>query len=568
MKILKFGGSSVANADHIQKVISIVSEQQKTDGDFIVVVSALGGVTDALIDLANKAMQADASWSALFGELLAQHEQAICALIDKNHQQPVLQQIQQIFSQLQQSLNGIHLLGELSARSLDKVSSVGEQVSATIIHAALNHQAIDCQLLDAKKLIVTDENFGAAEVLIAQSYQQIGDFFGKRSGGFLVGGFMAATQDGTVTTLGRGGSDYTAALLGAALNATSIEIWTDVDGVLTADPRKVRSAFPLTDIRYEEAAELAHFGAKVIYPKIMKPARLKQIPIQIKNTFQPQAKGTRISNAAVASKFDIQGISSLADVCLLRIRLSDDRTIGEMIAQIFDILSRAGIKILLTTQASHEPSFCIAVASDQARRAKKMVEDTFALALELQKMQPVTLVEDLSIIAIVGRQMKGVPGISGRLFSTLGKNNINVFAIAQGSSELNISAVIHSQDEVPALRAIHREFFTADRNKPNVFLVGTGLIGAALLEQVSQAGSPIQLCGVANSRTTAINRNGIALEQWRTELAAGMAAKDRDFIDEMIRLDLANTVFVDCTSSDEITARYGAILQAGMAIAT
>ncbi|VAW00869.1 Aspartokinase / Homoserine dehydrogenase [hydrothermal vent metagenome] len=552
----------------MQQVISIIANQRTISEDYIVVVSALGGVTDALILLANKAMQADPSWTVLLEQLVVQHEQAVCDLIDPKQCQPVLQQVRQIFTQLQQSLDGIGLLGELSDRALDKVTGIGEQLSSTIINAALNDQQVDSQLLDARTLISTDENFGAANVLIDQSYQQICDFFAGKSSGFLVAGFIAATMDGISTTLGRGGSDYTAALLGAALNATSIEIWTDVDGVLTADPRKVRSAFPLANISYEEAAELAHFGAKVIYPKIMKPARLKQIPIQIKNTFQPQAKGTRISNAASASGFDIQGISSLADICLLRVRLSDDRNIGEMIAQIFDILSRAGIKILLTTQASHEPSFSIAVASDQAARAKKIVEDEFALALELQKMKPVTLLEQLSIIAIVGRQMKGVPGISGRLFSTLGKNQINVFAIAQGSSELNISAVIRSEDESPALRAIHREFFTPDLNKPNMFLVGTGLIGSALLGQIAEAGSPIRLCGVANSRTSAISRTGIALAQWQAELAAGETAKKRDFIDEMIRLDLANTVFVDCSSSDEITARYEAILAAGMAIAT
>jgi len=568
MKILKFGGSSVANAPNIRQVISIICQQRQIDKDFIVVVSALGGVTDTLIDLAELAKQANVSWQDRLAQLITQHEEVICELIEPNKRQPSLNSIMQIFDILRQNLNGVHLLGELSARSLDKITSIGEQLSSTIINAALDGRDINCQLIDARKLLITDDNFGAANILVDPTYQNISNFFQSRSGGFIVGGYMAATKDGTTTTLGRGGSDYTAALLGAALETSCIDIWTDVDGVLTADPRKVRSAFALTDISYEEAAELAHFGAKVIYPKVMKPARQKQIPIHIKNTFNPRVKGTVISNTAPSSKFDIQGISSLGHACLLRIRLSEDRTIGEMITQIFDILSRAGIKTLLTTQASHEPSFSIAVASDQAQKAKKLVEDSFPLELELERMKPLTLVEHVSIIAIVGRQMKGVPGISGRLFSTLGKNNINVFAIAQGSSELNISTVIRSEDEVPALRALHREFFTPGQNKPNLFLVGTGLIGSALLAQLAEANSPVQLCGIANSKTTAINRNGITIAHWQADLAAGDPAKNLNLIDEMIRLDLAHTVFVDCTSSDEISTRYGDILEAGMAIVT
>jgi aspartokinase/homoserine dehydrogenase 1 len=423
-------------------------------------------------------------------------------------------------------------------------------------------------LADARKLLVTDDGFGAAKVLIEPSWRQIKQHFANQKGGFVVGGYVAATEDGIATTLGRGGSDYTAALLGAALEVSVIEIWTDVDGVLTADPRKVRSAFPLAEISYEEAAELAHFGAKVIFPKIMKPARDQQIPILIKNTFRPLEPGTLISRKAAKTQYDIQGISSLAGVSLLRFQLSDQRTIGEVMARIFALLARARVEVLLTTQASHESSFSIAINSKQVKQACKIVEDDFALELQTRKMKPITAKDQLSIVAIVGRQMKGVPGISGRLFRTLGRARVNVFAIAQGSSELNISAVIGSEEESRALRAIHRDFFTPDSGRTNMFLVGTGLIGAALLDQMAEAGGPVRLCGMANSRTQIIDRNGLSPANWKTAFASAKPAAEQDFIDEMIRLDLANTVFVDCTSCDDIPARYGPILQAGMAIAT
>lgn len=568
MKILKFGGSSVANAKNIKKVIQIISDSSKKHGGLVIVVSALGGVTDNLIKIASLASESESEYQAPMKDIFKQHNQVIREVVSSNTQKQILAEVEKKYNELSETLRGVSLLGELSLRSLDKVMSFGEQLSAFIISAAIKNKKNVCTFVDARVLIKTDDNFGSANVDIQKTYELISTYFKVNPGLSIMGGFIASTDEGITTTLGRGGSDYTASLVGAALDAEAVEIWTDVDGVMTADPRKVKNAFPLLNISYEEAGELAHFGAKVIHPKTMKPAQLKNIPIDIKNTFHPHGKGTRISNEKSEQDFLIKGISSLGNVSLLRVQSNNGKSIGEIAVRIFDALSRSNIEILLITQASHEQSLSIAIHSEQVLKAKVAIEKDFALELLAEQMLPILIEENLSIIAIVGKQMKGVPGISGKLFNTLGNNRINAIAIAQGSSELNVSAVISKKDEIKALRTIHEAFFKLNDAFINLFMVGTGLIGSTLLEQIKKSGIPIRLCGLANSHHTLLNNKGISFKNWRQKLAKGKPVKLQDFVSQMIELNLSNSVFVDCTASEEVVLVYKNIIKAGIAIVT
>lgn len=463
MKVLKFGGSSVANASNIQKVLAIIEAAAKNRQDLVIVVSALGGITDSLIKTAGLVAQRHAAYRSLFKKICAQHDRLIKELIPAKNRPKVLVAVKQKYRELGATLEGVWLLQELSPRSLDTIMSFGEQLSAYIIGQAIAGQGRTCRFIDARELIKTDHNFGAANVDLAKTYQLITNYFKNKAKLSIMGGFIASTVGGLTTTLGRGGSDYTAALMGAALKVEVIEIWTDVDGVLTADPRLVKDATPLLKISYEEAGELAHFGAKVIHPKTMKPARRRAIPIHIKNTFNPDGAGTIISNDRSNHDFPIKGISSLDSVCLVRVQSTDGKGVGEVAAKLFDSLARAEVEILLITQASHEQSISIVVSDKQAPAAKSTVEKAFALELRTKEMLPILVEENLSIVAIIGQQMRGVPGIAGRFFSTLGDNKINIVAIAQGSSELNVSAVVASKDETKALQAVHRTFFSSER---------------------------------------------------------------------------------------------------------
>jgi len=569
MKILKFGGSSVANSENIKKVMQIISDSSKKHGDLIIVVSALGEVTDNLIKIANFASKRDLKYKTLTQAIFKQHNRVIRELIKSNNKKKILTEIRKKYQELNGTLQGIWLLGELSLRSLDKIMSFGEQLSAFIISEAMKNRKIICHFVDARILIRTDDNFGSANVKIKKTYELISTYFKIHRGLSIMGGFIASTDEEITTTLGRGGSDYTAALVGAALEAEVIEIWTDVDGVMTADPRKVKNTFPLLKISYEEAGELAHFGAKVIHPKTMRPAFLKNIPIDIKNTFDPQGKGTRISNDKFKQEFPITGISSLNNVSLLRIQSNNGKSIGEIATRIFETLYRCDIEILLTTQASHEQSFSIAVNNQLTGRAKTVLEQNFVLELKTKQILPITIKENLTIIAIVGKQMKGIPGISGKLFSTLGNNKINIVAIAQGSSELNISAIINSKDERRALQAVHEAFFESnDDTSINLFMVGTGLIGSALLKQIKESNAPIRLCGLANSHHMSLDNKGISPENWIQNLSQSEPMNLQNFVSRIIEQNLPKSVFVDCTASEEVVSIYENIIKAGIAIVT
>ena len=572
---MKFGGSSVANAKNIKQVIRIIVSEKNNNGNIAVVVSALGGITDSLIALA-KSASSNENYAPAFRELCDKHDAAIRELISIANQSTALKEAQRLYNELESRLQGISLILELSPRSLDYILSFGERLSAHIVTEAIKAHNINCEYVDSRNLICTDSNYGEANVDITRTFRQIMNYFRNKSGIFVMGGFIASDADLITTTLGRGGSDYTASLIGAGLDAECIELWTDVDGVMTADPRIVKHAFPLQSISYEEAGELAHFGAKVIHPKTMRPARLQRIPILIKNTFNPEAPGTLIHDEPVEHDHIIRGISSTKNTALIRIQSNYGKHIVDITARIFDLLSRAGIDVILTTQASSEHAICVGLTSSDAVRAREIIDETYKLEIQAGLMNPVSIEENLSVVAIVGEQMKGVPGISGKLFNTLGSNHINVVAIAQGSSELNISAVIDKNDTEKALNALHDSFFGEGIRKINVFLVGCGLIGKTLLRQIKDARSyhrdvqhlEIQVCGIANSRKMIMKGSGLELEDWKALLETGEPMDLKSFVKHMRKTNIPNSVFVDCTASEKTSEVYEEVLNSRIAIVT
>lgn len=576
MKILKFGGSSLQNPESINRVIAIILNAKKQDPQLAVVVSAFGGVTDQLIHIATLASRKDASYKELLKDIETRHAESVRALIDQERQEEVMEHIYTQLKELRHTVRGVFLIGEISLQTLDHIMSFGEQLSSYITAQAIQSRGVEAEYVDASRLVQTDDCFGRANVDLEKTYPKITDHFKMHPNLCVMGGFIGSTPDGTTTTLGRGGSDYTAALLGAALEASCVEIWTDVDGVMTADPRKVPNAFPVRKLTYEEAMELAHFGAKVIYPPTMQPARHKRIPLFVKNTFRPDAPGTLIGQERSSNDFPIIAISSMGNITLLRIQGGGMIGVPGVAARAFDALAKNQINVILITQASSEHSLCIAVDSKETERARRAIEETFALEIKTRSIDLLSVEKNLSIVAIVGENMRGTPGIAGRLLHALGNSGINVVAIAQGSSEMNISLVVNTCDETKALNVIHDAFFFPDVKRICLFLVGTGLIGKTLLTQISRQhknlrkylGLDLCLVGVANIQKMTFNENGIALRSSQQQLERGGAKDMEEFCDRMKKLGFPNSVFVDCTASEEVASKYKDILAAKISIVT
>jgi aspartokinase/homoserine dehydrogenase 1 len=447
MKIMKFGGSSVANAARISDVIDIIFDSQKQD-KIAVVVSAFQGVTDQLISMSVLASKGNKKYKKSFEQLKQRHLEVSAELSTKI-------KIDSTLAELEEVLHGVFLVRELTDRTLDFVMGFGERLSASIISAAIR----DAEFLDSRTLLKTDQNFGAARVDTSFSYLRIRSYFKKHPALQIITGFIGSSHQGETTTLGRGGSDYTASLFGCALNASKIEIWTDVDGVMTADPRKVPSAFPIKLITYEEAMEMSHFGAKIIHPPTMRPAMSKNIPILIKNTFHPKFKGTFVGATNNRGSYAIKGLSSISDVVLLRVQGTGMIGVPGVSSRLFGALGNKKINVILITQASSEHSICLAIDPRMAMGAKKAIEEEFRLEIKAELIDEVIVEKQLAIIAAVGENMRRTAGIAGRLFMALGNAGINVNAIAQGSSELNVSIVIRKKDESAALNAVHKTFF-------------------------------------------------------------------------------------------------------------
>lgn len=577
MKVLKFGGSSVAKPERIRMIIDILKSYYAQGEKFAVVFSAFGGVTDSLIEMSSLASNGDEKYLELFEQFSQRHFDAIEDLLTKENVELSKPKLEKNHEVLKNLLHGIFLVREASPRTMDYVLSFGERNSCYIIQAALQQAGIPSSYLDARKIIKTDKKFGSANVLMDLTFSNIKAYFGDHPEVQIVTGFISSTKGTLTTTLGRGGSDYTASLLAAALDADLLEIWTDVNGVLTADPRKVKKAFTIPSMTYAEAMEMSHFGAKVIYPPTLQPALSKKIPVQIKNTFEPDNPGTLITDKGDPNDLPVKGISSITDIALLTLQGSGLFGVPGIAGRLFGSLADANINIILITQGSSEHSISFAIQPSLAKKAKRLIEKTFEYEMNSGKVDPVKVEDDLSVIAIIGQNMRYRPGISGRLFQALGKNGINITAIAQGSSELNISVVIDRPDEAKALNALHEAFFLSDTKELHLFIIGVGLIGSTLLKQIQahaehlkkQQSIELKVIGLSNSKKMIFNEDGINLDIWKKELEnSEIVSNIPGFIEKMKAMNLSNTIFVDNTANEMIAGHYESILDSSISIST
>ena len=578
MKVLKFGGSSVAQPDRIRGIVEILKDYYASGDHFTVVFSAFGGVTDSLIQMGTLAARGDDRYGQLFQEFADRHQQAIADLLQEDRlREETAGQMRKSHEVLKNLLYGIFLVREASSRTMDYVLSFGERSSSYIITQCLQQAGVPAEYLDARRIIKTDKTFGNAKVSFEKSYEKIGEHYREHPKVQVVTGFIASAKGGLTTTLGRGGSDYTASLLAAGLNAAAIEIWTDVSGVLTADPRRVKKAFTIPRMSYAEAMEMSHFGAKVIYPPTLMPALQKRIPLYIKNTFAPDFPGTKVSEESDTEGTAVRGISSINDVALCTVSGTGMFGVPGIAGRIFGALAAAGINVILITQGSSEHAISFAVQPAAADRAREAVEEAFAFEIERGVVNRIKVERDLSVVAIIGENMRYQPGISGRLFRALGKNGINAVAIAQGSSELNVSVVISREDETKALNALHEAFFLSDYKTLHLFIVGAGLIGGTLLRQIEaqnaylreRRGLEVKVVGLANSRKMVFDADGLDLSGWQEQLMASETATDLPvFVGRMRDLNLSNSIFVDNTAEGQIAAFYEAILDDSISIST
>ena len=562
MKILKFGGTSVGSIENVRRISEIVLNQQDK---IIVVVSALGGVTDQLLALAQKA----ASGGKINGELIAirkRHEEMIHGLFNEVDAVQTILSLQPLFDELEKIIQGVTLIGELTPKTLDKVLGFGERLSSLLISRYLN-----VQLIDSTAVIRTDRNFGKANVDFEITYKLISEACSEIKQFAVAPGFISSASDGSMTTLGRGGSDYTAALFAAAVYADSLEIWTDVDGFMTADPRVISKAYTIPMLTYSEAMELSHFGAKVIYPPTILPVYQKNIPVHIKNTMNPDGAGTLICQSeAVGKDHPIKGISSISGISLFTIQGLGMVGVTGISMRLFGALAKNDINVILISQASSENSISFAIDSSSAEIAHEAISFEFEREIASGRISKLTCENDLSIVAIVGENMKHSAGIAGKLFHTIGKNGINVVAIAQGASEQNISWVVKNSDLRKTLNVVHEVFFLSPYVELNIFLVGIGRVGRDLINQISRQQEKLKkehrlklkLAGAANSKKMIFNREGIDVSDLKNSMDKSEEKSDlKLFCQTMVQLNMFNSVFVDCTANEKVADHYLFILE-------
>ncbi len=576
MVVIKFGGTSVANAENIKLVLKIIKDKALKER-IIVVVSAFSGVTDLLLKASNLAADHDELYKIVLSEIRAKHFEVVKDLIPHNDQAVLTDNVNLIISHLATLLDGCYLLSELSPRTSDTIVGFGELLSSCIISQAFKIQFSDSIYKDSRELIQTDNRFGKANVIFHKTNGLISEFFSASSAQVtIIPGFIASSDDGHNTTLGRGGSDYTAAILAAALSAKQLEIWTDVNGMFTANPTIVLQAKPIETITYQEAMELSHFGAKVLYPPTIQPVLSKNIPIMIKNTFEPEHLGTFISSAAATGENPIKGISHISDVALITLEGSGMIGVAGSSKRLFEVVSNAQINVIFITQASSEHSICIGIQNQDAKLAKQIIDLAFDAEIAKNSVDPCIVEMDLCIVALVGENMKNHQGISGKMFSTLGKNNVNIRAIAQGASERNISVVINERDVKKALNTLHERFFEDNVRQLNLFVMGVGNVGEKFVDQVQQQGKylkdnlkiNIRVIAMSNSRRMHFDETGINLENWKEALADGDLANTEAFIMEVKKRNLRNSIFIDITANEAIAATYDSYLKENIAVVT
>ena len=565
----------MGSPDSLQLVKKIVENEPEP---VIVVVSALSGVTDRLLLAADFALNGNSGYKPLLDEIIARHEEIIEKRVTSPaDKQEVVQKTQQLYDDLRNILRGVYLIGDLSQKTSDKIVSYGERLSSLIISKVIG----GAQLYDATEFIKTNRQFSSHIPDLARSNELIRKTFSEMPPPHVavVPGFISSScEDNDITNLGRGGSDYTAAIIAAALNATVLEIWTDVDGFMTADPKIINSAYVIEELSFTEAIELSNFGAKVIYPPTIFPVFHKNIPIYVKNTFRPEAEGTLIRDIKPTRNGKIiKGISSINDTALITIQgLGMVGVIG-VNKRIFSALADNGISVFIVSQASSENSTSIGVRSQDAPLSQKVLNREFAHEIAMGSINEIMVEYDLATIAIVGQNMKHVPGIAGKFFGALGRNGISVIALAQGAGETNISCVIAKSDLKKSLNVIHDSFFLSPYQELNLFVIGTGTVGGKLLEQIRQQQGTlkeqnklrINIVGIANGRKALFSREGIPLEGYFDNLMTnGVKSSPERIRDEILKMNIFNSVFVDCTASPHIAALYGELMARNISVVT
>lgn len=572
MKVLKFGGSSLGTPERIKGVRLIIEKQPLP---CIVVVSAFQSVTDNLHKIADLAAAGNNEAWDLLGRLSAMHREAVSALItEKTRKEKTLGYVDEILNELTETCTGIFLLHEVTNHTLDSVLATGERLSSRIISSFID----TCNYADARDIIKTERRNGINSVNFMITNTLIRERFEKINGLVIVPGFIAGSSSGETVTLGRGGSDYTAAIIAGALNAEALEIWTDVDGFMSADPRKVDKAYTIDNLTYAEAMELSHFGAKVIYTPTLRPVYKARIPVSVRNTFNPESKGTLINgDSEDGGRSPIKGISSIDHIDLLTLQGPGMVGVTGTSARLFGALAKKNVNIILITQASSEYSITFAVTPSDSSRASEAIREEFEREITENSELRIQVEQNMSVIAIVGERMKNTPGISATLFRSLGRNGINVVATAQGSSELNISVVIRHENLKKALNVIHDGFFLSTYKEMNLFIAGTGLVGSSLIKQLQKQEKllfndhhvKVNLLGLSNSRKMHIDPKGMPFDMCRELLKESTEKADmQEFVARIRKMNLRNSIFIDCTADARVAAVYGNILSAYISVVT
>lgn len=574
MKVLKFGGTSVGSLDALKNVKLIIEREFNKNEPLIVVCSAFSGITNSLLLAAEQAL-AQNDFSEILKASEDKHYQIISGLLPRTMQNPLLMLVKVSFNEIEDILFSVKNLGELSGRIKDRLLSYGEQLSSKIIATYLKSEDFPANYKDARELIVTDSNFGNASVDFSETSEKLKSW-NPENQIYVVTGFISKDKNQDTTTLGRGGSDYTAAILGSGLKANEIQIWTDVDGFLTADPRLVKNAFSQPELSYQEAMEMSYFGAKVIYPPTMIPAIESQIPIYIKNTFNPENPGTLIHQKSEISKGLIKGIVSIEKTCLVNITGNGMIGMKGFSGRLFNALAKYDVNVILITQASSEHSISFVVNFNDQKKAEKAIKEEFKFEINSNKIDEPQFDNELSILSVVGENMKKTRGVSGKFFSALGKNGINIIAIAQGSSELNISAVIERNELSKALNVVHDSLLLSPVKTFNVMFAGTGNIGKELFRQLEREQKnleenhqiKINVVGISNSREMKIFDNPESDFDLKNLSINSQKANLEEFINLISSKNLPNLVFVDNTSSEDVVSHYPQFFDKNISIVT
>lgn len=571
MKVLKFGGTSVGSVASILSLQKIVEKEAKHQ-PIIVVVSALGGITDQLIATSQLALKGDERWRSEFDSIVARHHKMIDAIItDPHDRESLFNNVDSLFEQLQSIYYGVFLIHDLSHKTEDTIVSYGERLSSRIVATLIR----GAKWFDSRKFIKTEEKQGKRSLDSELTNKLVLDTFSDLPRISLVPGFIAQDRDsGDITNLGRGGSDYTASILAASLNAEVLEIWTDVDGFMTADPRVIKSAYTINELSYAEAMELCNFGAKVVYPPTIYPVCVKNIPIKVKNTFNPDGKGTIIKSHVENNQKPIKGLSSIKGTTVITVTgLSMVGVVG-VNRRIFSSLANNGISVFLVSQAASENNTSIGVKDEDADNAVRVLNEEFRLEIEDGRMFPMHAESGLATVAIVGENMRRTPGISGKLFEVLGRSGISIIAIAQGASEMNISFVVKGTDLRKALNVLHDSLFLSEYKVLNLFICGVGTVGSMLIEQIKSqyeelkqsSNLKLKVVGIASSKNAIFNRDGLNLDNYREELKASEPSNPEHLRDVILQMNIFNSVFVDCTASQDVAALYQSLLENNISV--